>query len=222
MTCTSTITSLSIWPGLPSTFLHRINSSFLFLSIALVFNRICPQRNLDACAGEGVVTLNVATGEPVTLNHLGPVIVTPTGGLRRVTNWNELTGSERKVHKLGRFWAAVPRPRRSCAVRSRSLCTPLRHAQPPCMVHVHLPKGTTACASTHSCMTLVSLVVHSTDSKARAQSVSRSRAPWVLGARSFSTDCMTLTTAISTITCIHAVCLSLFVSRRQTTSIDSG
>ena len=30
------------------------------------------------------MSLDVTTGEPVELNHLGPVIVTPTGTLRRV------------------------------------------------------------------------------------------------------------------------------------------
>eukprot|EP00035_Acanthoeca_spectabilis_P029961 m.7148 g.7148 ORF g.7148 m.7148 type:complete len:532 (+) comp3918_c0_seq2:277-1872(+) len=43
------------------------------------------------------VTLNVATGEPVSLDHLGPVIVTTAGGLERISNWNTLTDREQQV-----------------------------------------------------------------------------------------------------------------------------
>jgi hypothetical protein len=43
------------------------------------------------------LTLNVATGESVALDHLGPVIVTTAGGLERITNWAQLSEGEQQV-----------------------------------------------------------------------------------------------------------------------------
>ena len=47
--------------------------------------------------GAPPVSLNVSTGEPVKLDHLGPVIVTVTGGLERISNWDQLSEHEQKV-----------------------------------------------------------------------------------------------------------------------------
>jgi len=53
---------------------------------------------LPAPEGGGkTVSLDVATGLPQTLDHLGPMIVTKDGNLRRITNWDQLTDAERKV-----------------------------------------------------------------------------------------------------------------------------
>ena len=45
----------------------------------------------------GTLSLNVATGEPVSLDHLGPVIVTTTGQLERIANWDTLSEREQAV-----------------------------------------------------------------------------------------------------------------------------
>lgn len=163
---------------------------------------------MRACAGEGVVTLNVATGEPVTLNHLGPVIVTPTGGLRRVTNWNELTESERKVHKLGRSilgrcpvcrpLSIALHPSPTCTATVHGACSPSQRNHCLCK-HVQLHDvGELGCAQHRqqsSCAIRVTVspldrlaLIDSRNRHVNDNMQSRSRAPWVLGTRSFSTD----------------------------------
>ena len=42
-----------------------------------------------------LVTLNCATGEPVVLDHFGPVVVNSDGTLSRITNWERM--DEREV-----------------------------------------------------------------------------------------------------------------------------
>ena len=43
------------------------------------------------------VTLDVSTGQPVVLDHLGPVVVNTDGTLSRIANWAELSEHEQKV-----------------------------------------------------------------------------------------------------------------------------
>ena len=45
------------------------------------------------------ITLDVSTGEPVTLDHMGPVVVNTDGTLSRITNWEQMSESERAVVK---------------------------------------------------------------------------------------------------------------------------
>ena len=47
--------------------------------------------------GAGTISLDVSTGDKVSLDHLGPVVVTLTGQLRRITNWAEMTEREQAV-----------------------------------------------------------------------------------------------------------------------------
>jgi hypothetical protein len=51
--------------------------------------------------GAPQIKLNVATGEPVSLDHLGPVIVTTTGALERISNWDTLSEREQQVSWFG-------------------------------------------------------------------------------------------------------------------------
>jgi hypothetical protein len=43
------------------------------------------------------VTLDVSTGQPVVLDHLGPVVVNTDGTLARIANWPEMSEHEQKV-----------------------------------------------------------------------------------------------------------------------------
>eukprot|EP00040_Diaphanoeca_grandis_P008144 m.44069 g.44069 ORF g.44069 m.44069 type:complete len:127 (+) comp19564_c0_seq3:221-601(+) len=43
------------------------------------------------------IALDVSTGQPVRLDHLGPVVVQSDGKLKRITNWNEMTEREQKT-----------------------------------------------------------------------------------------------------------------------------
>ena len=43
------------------------------------------------------ITLDCATGQPVTLDHLGPVVVNTDGTLSRITNWEAMDDNEQKV-----------------------------------------------------------------------------------------------------------------------------
>ena len=45
------------------------------------------------------ITLDVATGEPVTLDAMGPVVVNTDGTLSRITNWDRMEEQERDVVK---------------------------------------------------------------------------------------------------------------------------
>ncbi|KAB8356626.1 hypothetical protein FH972_024203 [Carpinus fangiana] len=47
--------------------------------------------------GEGEsITLDVSTGQSVTLDHLGPMVVNADGSLSRINNWAEMSEVERK------------------------------------------------------------------------------------------------------------------------------
>ena len=46
-----------------------------------------------------LMTLNCATGEPVVLDHFGPVVVNSDGTLSRITNWERMDEREREVAK---------------------------------------------------------------------------------------------------------------------------
>ena len=45
------------------------------------------------------VTLDVSTGESVTLDHMGPVVVNTDGTLSRITNWHRMSDEEQSVAK---------------------------------------------------------------------------------------------------------------------------
>lgn len=45
------------------------------------------------------LTLDVSTGQPVTLDAMGPVVVNTDGTLSRITNWDNMEESEREVVK---------------------------------------------------------------------------------------------------------------------------
>ena len=45
------------------------------------------------------LTLDVSTGQPVTLDAMGPVVVNTDGTLSRITNWEHMEDSEREVVK---------------------------------------------------------------------------------------------------------------------------
>ncbi len=45
------------------------------------------------------VTLDVSTGESVTLDHMGPVVVNTDGTLSRITNWHRMSDEEQCVAK---------------------------------------------------------------------------------------------------------------------------
>jgi hypothetical protein len=43
------------------------------------------------------INLDVSTGQPVTLDRLGPVVVNADGTLARIANWDDMTEHEREV-----------------------------------------------------------------------------------------------------------------------------
>ena len=43
------------------------------------------------------ITLDVSTGQPVVLDHLGPVVVNSDGTLARIANWHEMSEREQQV-----------------------------------------------------------------------------------------------------------------------------
>jgi len=43
------------------------------------------------------INLDVSTGQPVTLDRLGPVVVNADGTLARIGNWHDMTDREREV-----------------------------------------------------------------------------------------------------------------------------
>ena len=45
------------------------------------------------------ITLDVSTGQPVVLDHLGPVVVNSDGTLARIANWHEMSEREQQVTK---------------------------------------------------------------------------------------------------------------------------
>ena len=45
------------------------------------------------------LTLDASTGQPVTLDALGPVVVNSDGTLSRITNWEQMEDGEREVVK---------------------------------------------------------------------------------------------------------------------------
>ena len=47
----------------------------------------------------GLITLDVSTGEAVLLERLGPVVVNTDGTLSRITNWDTMTEGERATAK---------------------------------------------------------------------------------------------------------------------------
>ena len=67
--------------------------------------------------GAGTISLDVSTGDKVSLDHLGPVVVTLTGQLRRITNWAEMTEREQSI------------TRRRITKRNRERLATLRAAQ---------------------------------------------------------------------------------------------
>ena len=50
-------------------------------------------------AAPGTITLNVSTGEPVVMDHLGPVVVNVDGTLSRIANWSEMIDHEKELTK---------------------------------------------------------------------------------------------------------------------------
>jgi hypothetical protein len=46
-----------------------------------------------------LITLDVSTGQAVTLDHMGPVVVNTDGTLSRITNWARMTKEEQDVTK---------------------------------------------------------------------------------------------------------------------------
>ena len=46
-----------------------------------------------------LITLDCSTGQAVTLDHLGPVVVNTDGTLARITNWHQMTEQEQNVTK---------------------------------------------------------------------------------------------------------------------------
>lgn len=50
-------------------------------------------------AAPGTITLNVSTGEPVVMDHLGPVVVNVDGTLSRIANWDEMIDHEKELTK---------------------------------------------------------------------------------------------------------------------------
>ena len=46
-----------------------------------------------------LITLDCSTGQAVTLDHLGPVVVNTDGTLARITNWTHMSEQERGVTK---------------------------------------------------------------------------------------------------------------------------
>ena len=46
-----------------------------------------------------MLTLDVSTGQPAVLDHLGPVIVNTDGTLARITNWERMSDEEQEVAK---------------------------------------------------------------------------------------------------------------------------
>ena len=45
------------------------------------------------------ITLDVSTGEPVVMDHLGPVVVNADGTLSRISNWDEMIDKEKELTK---------------------------------------------------------------------------------------------------------------------------
>jgi hypothetical protein len=43
------------------------------------------------------IDLDVSTGQPVTLDRLGPVVVNADGTLARIANWHDMTDREREL-----------------------------------------------------------------------------------------------------------------------------
>jgi len=61
-----------------------------------------PEHLLALPAPEDVnslITLDVSTGQAVTLDHMGPVVVNTDGTLSRITNWARLTDEEQNATK---------------------------------------------------------------------------------------------------------------------------
>lgn len=79
--------------------------------------------------GDGTISLDVSTGDKVSLDHLGPVIVTLTGQLRRINNWAEMTEREQAV------------TRRRITKRNRERLAKLRAAQATEAADVAPPAG---------------------------------------------------------------------------------
>ncbi|GAB7351303.1 hypothetical protein MBLNU459_g1718t1 [Dothideomycetes sp. NU459] len=54
--------------------------------------------------GREAKTLDVGSGQSVTLDHLGPMVVNTDGTLSRINNWNQMTDAERQstLRVLGR------------------------------------------------------------------------------------------------------------------------
>ena len=50
-------------------------------------------------AAPGTINLNVSTGEPVVMDHLGPVVVNVDGTLSRIANWDEMIDHEKELTK---------------------------------------------------------------------------------------------------------------------------
>ena len=46
-----------------------------------------------------LITLDVSSGQAVTLDHLGPVVVNSDGTLARITNWSQMSDQEQQVTK---------------------------------------------------------------------------------------------------------------------------
>lgn len=49
--------------------------------------------------GDASITLDASTGEAVTLDHLGPVVVNSDGSLSRISNWEQMSEQEQKITK---------------------------------------------------------------------------------------------------------------------------
>ena len=49
--------------------------------------------------GSAAITLDCSTGEAVTLDHLGPVVVNSDTTLSRIANWDEMSDKEQAVAK---------------------------------------------------------------------------------------------------------------------------
>lgn len=46
--------------------------------------------------GSGATTLDVSSGQSVTLDHLGPMVVNTDGTISRINNWTQMTDMERQ------------------------------------------------------------------------------------------------------------------------------
>ncbi len=45
------------------------------------------------------ITLDVSTGEPVVMDHLGPVVVNADGTLARISTWGSMIDKEKELKK---------------------------------------------------------------------------------------------------------------------------